>query len=124
MSSNPTLATAAFRISSQQERTWLERERGVQPFAQCVIRIEGPLDASKLESVLRQVVTRYEILRTVLRRQTGVKLPFQVIRDEAQLHFAQVAANDEIEELLWREREALPGAEEGPALRALLIAAS
>jgi amino acid adenylation domain-containing protein len=121
MSSNPTTATAAFRISSQQERTWLERERGVQQFAQCVIRIEGPLDAGKLESALQQVVTKYEILRTVLKRQTGVKLPFQVIRDKTELQFKQIAENGAIEELLRRERESLPSVEHGPALRALLI---
>jgi amino acid adenylation domain-containing protein len=87
-----------------------------------VIRIEGPLDAGKLESALRQVVTKYEILRTSLKRQTGVRLPFQVIRDEAELHFEQISATGGIEELLRRERDALPGIEQGPALRALLIA--
>ena len=76
MSSNPPLATAAFRISSQQERAWLENEHGLPQFAQCLIRIEGPVDVDRLKSVLHSIVERYEILRTVPRRQTGVKSSF------------------------------------------------
>src|SRR5439155_5728287 len=71
------------------------------------IRVEGPLDITKLKESLRQVVLKYEILRTVLRRQTGVKLPFQVIQEDAAFHFEQSAeGNLPVEELLRREREA------------------
>src|ERR1700675_4072292 len=105
MSSNTTssLATAAFRLSSQQERAWLEHERGAQQFAQCTIAIEGPLEIERLKAALKLAVTKYEILRTVLRRQTGVKLPFQVIHEDATFHFEQEAGG-KIEELLRRER--------------------
>jgi amino acid adenylation domain-containing protein len=121
MSSTTTssLATAAFRLSSQQERAWLERERGAQQFAQCVICIEGPLDVAKLKAALQQGVAKCEILRTVLRRQTGVKLPFQVIQEDAAFRFEQ-ADGGKIEELLGSERESLD-AEETFALRALLV---
>src|SRR5881394_3285412 len=43
MSSNPTLSTAAFKLSSQQERAWRQHEAGVSAFAQCLIAIDGIL---------------------------------------------------------------------------------
>src|SRR5215469_11420667 len=90
MSSNASMAAAAFRISSQQERIWLEHERGLPQFAQCAIRINGPLDLVRLENALEQIVGRYEILRTLLRRQGGVKLPFQFIQDGAKVSVIEV----------------------------------
>jgi uncharacterized membrane protein YeaQ/YmgE (transglycosylase-associated protein family) len=65
-SSTSSTATAAFRLSTQQERAWLEQERGAGLFAQCVIGIEGALDASRLRAALQQAVSKYEILRTML----------------------------------------------------------
>jgi amino acid adenylation domain-containing protein len=117
-----SLATAAFRLSTQQERAWLEHERGAQQFAQCAIGIEGPLDVERLKTALQQAVLKYEILRTVLRRQTGVKLPFQVIHEDAAFHFEQEAGG-ELEDRLHRERESLT-AEDSSALRTLLISTS
>jgi len=117
-----SLATAAFRLSTQQERAWLEQERGAQQFAQCAIGIEGPLDVERLKTALRQAVAKYEILRTVLRRQTGVKLPFQVIQEDAAFHFEQKAGG-QLEDQLRRERESL-NAEDSSALRTLLISTS
>jgi len=121
MSSNPTLATAAFRLSSQQERIWLQHENGAHGFAQCVIAIEGPLDATRLQQVLQQAVRKYEILRTVFRRQTGVKLPFQVIQENADLHFEKNSDRD-LKALLRRERNFSRNLESGPPLGAVLMA--
>ncbi len=74
--SNPTVA--GFRLSSQQERTWSQQTAA--PFwAQCELMIEGPLDADRLQEVIGTIVGRHEILRTVFHRETGLKLPFQVI---------------------------------------------
>jgi amino acid adenylation domain-containing protein len=117
-----SLATAAFRLSTQQERAWLECERGAQQFAQCAIGIEGPLDVERLKTALQQAVAKYEILRTVLRRQTGVKLPFQVIQEDAGFHFEQEAGG-ELEDRLRRKRESL-NADDSSSLRTLLISTS
>jgi amino acid adenylation domain-containing protein len=117
MSSNPLLATAAFRLSSQQERAWSQHERGLVQFAQCIVRLDGPLDIAKLQEVLRQVVLKHEILRTVLRRQSGIKLPFQVIQEEAAFHLEKWA-DQNAEELLRKEREILASGDQ--PLRALL----
>ncbi|MGE5737207.1 MAG: condensation domain-containing protein, partial [Acidobacteriota bacterium] len=89
MSSNPTFATAAFRLSTQQKRAWLEHNQGLAQHAQCAISLAGPLDVAKLQRSLQQLISKYEILRTALRRQPGVQLPFQVIQDNAALSFNQ-----------------------------------
>src|SRR6266851_5729085 len=125
MSSNPTLATAAFKLSLQQERAWSQYECGVPQVAQCVIGIEGNLDLARLERVLQQVVSKYEILRTAFRRQTGVKLPFQVIQEDPRFLFEHSAnPTPGVAELLRREQQAVPDIEKGPALRALLLTTS
>src|SRR3954452_22112609 len=124
MSSNPTLSTAAFKLSSQQERAWRHHEAGVSAFAQCVIAINGGVNVDSLKSTLRQLIAKYEILRTVFRRQTGVKLPFQVIQETPELRFEQISGNDsgnDIDGILSRERESSWDLENGPSVRALLI---
>ena len=78
--SNNTVA--GFRLSTQQERLWSQMTGKVSPFwAECELLVEGPLDAAKLQGVVRGIVVRHEILRTVFHRQTGLKVPFQVILD-------------------------------------------
>jgi amino acid adenylation domain-containing protein len=119
MSSNSTLATAAFKLSSQQERVWLQHENGAPQFAQGVIGFDCEVDVERLKRALQQLVAKYEILRTRFRRQTGIKLPFQVIQEGTQFRFEQIT-NGEIELLLRRDRESPWELESGPAIRALL----
>src|SRR5215472_925346 len=121
MSSRPSSAGVAFRISYQQERAWLEQERGLLPFAQCVILVEGRIDRERLQQAIESVIAKYEILRTRLRRQTGVKLPFQVIQDEMPFRLAQAAPGVELGELLAQERMRLATGGEQPAWRAMLV---
>src|SRR6266567_3878700 len=120
MSSNPTLATAAFKLSSQQERAWLQHESGTPQFAQCVVGLDGEVDVERINRVLQQLVAKYEILRTVFRRQTGIKLPFQIIQEDPQFRFEHVL-NDDMELLLRRDRESPWELETGPSLRVLLV---
>jgi len=120
MSSNASMAAAAFRISSQQERIWLEHERGLPQFAQCAIRINGALDLVRLESALEQIVGRYEILRTLLRRQGGVKLPFQFIQDGAKVSLTEVPPHGFEQGLRFPSSDVADG--DAPALRASVSA--
>ena len=61
------------------------------PFwAECELLVEGPLDAAKLQEAVGVVVTRHEILRTVFHRQTGLKLPFQVILESPDFAWQSV----------------------------------
>jgi len=120
MSSNPTLATAAFKLSSQQERAWLQHEAGVRAYAQCIIAITGSVDTAKLQQALQQLVSEYEILRTVFRRQTGIKLPFQVIQEQSQVLFEH-AQNGNVADLARRDHESAWDLENGPTLRATMV---
>ncbi|MBV9626224.1 MAG: amino acid adenylation domain-containing protein, partial [Acidobacteria bacterium] len=121
MSSNPSLASAAFRLSAQQERAWMAQEQGVLPFAQCTVSVRGALVPTRLQKAVARLVERYEILRTVPRRQAGVRLPFQVIREDASFHFEQVEGNPSLEELCDRERRFLALNQEAPPFRVLLV---
>jgi len=81
-------AVTGFRLSLQQEQAWFQQQRGAAAPARCSVRLRGPLDPSRLRAALERVIDRHEILRTTLHRQVGIKLPFQVIRDQAGLAWA------------------------------------
>src|SRR5664279_4198142 len=113
---------AGFRLSTQQERLWSQRVGEAAPFwAECELRVDGTLDAAKLQEVIRGVVQRHEILRTVFHRQTGLKLPFQVILDAPEFAWQVVdltgldeAAQIERVRALVRNRESAIDLEHGP----------
>jgi amino acid adenylation domain-containing protein len=101
-------AVTAFRLSTQQQRVWsLQAEQS--PYrATCLVRLSGPLDTSALRQALRNTVQRHEILRTVFHRQAGLKVPFQIIRED--LDYA------------WETRDvsALDSSEQAPTVQELL----
>ena len=66
------------------------------------------------------MVGKYEILRTVFRRQTGIKLPFQIIQEKPAFRFEQISADD-LDEALRLQREMPWDFENGPLFRALLV---
>ena len=119
---------AGFRLSTQQERLWSQQAGKAAPFwAECELRVEGPVDAAKLQEVIRGVVQRHEILRTVFHRQTGLKLPFQVILDPPEFAWQAVdltgleeAAQSEKARALVSSRESAIDLEYGPALHVVL----
>jgi amino acid adenylation domain-containing protein len=68
------------------------------------------------------VVSNHEILRTVLRRQSGVKLPFQVILNEPRIVFQSTAFEAaDFERVLRIERENARGGEQDSGFRVLLL---
>src|SRR6516164_10448034 len=87
--SNPTVA--GFRLSVQQNRTWSQQLGHPPPslWAECELALEGPLDPARLKDSIRHAVSRHEILRTVFHRQTGVKVPFQVILDSPEFGWTE-----------------------------------
>src|SRR5262249_38348212 len=74
--------------------------------AQCVVAIDGPLDANALTKALQQVVSRHEILRSHFCRPAGMKLPLQVIdaRRPVAVEHAECGDPDSLEALLQSER--------------------
>src|SRR5438045_723715 len=82
---NPTLS--GFRLSPQQGRLWTAQQAGGTLVSQAVFQIDGALDARALEAALSQLLRRYEVLRTTFRRRAGLKLPLQVIDDQARVEW-------------------------------------
>ena len=124
--SNNTVA--GFRLSTQQERLWSQQTGGTSPFsAECDLLVEGLLDSAKLRDVVRAVVERHEILRTAFHRQTGLKLPFQVILETPDFAW-EVADLTGLPESVQREkvrnlvshRDARFDLEKGPVLDVVL----
>lgn len=126
----PENTVASFRISSQQERIWWQQTAASAAYrAECEVLIDGPLDTARLQSAIRDLVARYEILRTVFERQAGLKIPFQVIHPEVGFAWQTVdlsalsepAQHVKIEDLR-RDSASTLDMEQGPALRVTLAA--
>jgi len=75
------MSIEGFRISPQQKCLWLLQQAGnSQAYrAQCAVIIEGNLNIETLETAIRRVVDRHEILRTNFQALPGMNIPLQVI---------------------------------------------
>ena len=78
-----------FRVSPQQRHLWLLQQSEVAYHARCSVLIEGELDVDALKAAVTTVVQRHEILRTVFARTPGVKVPLQVVVDEAEFCWSE-----------------------------------
>jgi amino acid adenylation domain-containing protein len=124
--SNQTVA--GFRLSAQQERTWSQHADSVSPFwAECHLIVEGVVDPAKLQGAIRAVVARHEILRTAFHRQTGVRVPFQVIVESPDFSWRYEDLSEIDEALVSPDIAALVGSrdagfnlERGPALHVVV----
>src|SRR5271165_6869524 len=75
--------TAGFWLSPQQKHVWTLQQEGRAFGTTCLVLVDGALSVENLRRALHQLVGRHEILRTVYRRQAGMKFPFQVVLDGA-----------------------------------------
>ena len=109
-----------FWLSPQQKFIWtLEQEvLRVPSRAVCLVFLDGSFEQDRLRNSLRELVRRHEILRTVFRRQTGMKVPFQVVLETCdfgweQHDFSSLAPQDcesQIHELLEKSKTLAPRA--------------
>src|SRR5438105_2738167 len=98
---------AGFRLSVQQGRLWSQQSSPETCRAQCAVLLEGPLQSVRLQQAVQKVVSRNEILRTVFQKQSGMKTPFQVIRDSSEVVWetvdvsglSEIALADKIKDL-------------------------
>ena len=122
-----------FRLSPQQKHLWSLKHGDAAYRAQCSILLEGQLDARLLREALRRVVARHEILRTTFHQIPGIKNPIQVINESDAVSWQEDTLNaagaDGFQEA--RVKELLRGQalspfdyEQGPVVRALLLALS
>ena len=75
---------------------------------QIAVLIDGPFEEARLKDALNAVVAENEALRTVFQRQTGMKLPFQVVLDTCAPLWTSCVSGDgaTIEEALSAEAQA------------------
>jgi len=119
---------ASFRLSPQQELLWLVDPRGPARRVQCAVELPADLDPAAVRAALNGVVERHEILRTTFRRQPGMRVPAQVIRDRLEPAWAYEERTelppDGLAELLEEEGRAALDFERGPLVRARLVRTS
>jgi len=88
---------AGFFLSPQQKHIW---SAASSARSQVAVLIEGALDEARLRAALLEVVKANESLRTVFQRQTGMKLPFQVVRDTAEPSWSSAPLGENISDLV------------------------
>ena len=98
-----------YRLSPQQKHLWLLGQSELS--AACVVNIDGELNPDLLQQAIRQVVERFEILRTTFRLLPGMTIPVQVICERPDFEFYARAEQALIERKIDYER---------PPLRAFL----
>jgi hypothetical protein len=119
-------ANTGFWLSPQQRHVWSQQLDGVATRSTCLVLVEGALPIDNLKRALSQLVARHEILRTVYRRQPGMKFPFQVVleSDDPSLEVTDLSGLSEseqknhLEELFRQEQLRSGGPETGPVLAA------
>jgi amino acid adenylation domain-containing protein len=126
MSLAPEQLLVGFQLSPQQKRVWLMEPAGRAYRAQLALELEGELRVDWLESSLRRVVGRHEILRTSFPRQPGMKVPVQAVAEEAEYAWREVDLSGLPAETKARAVEEHALAERladtaGPPLRAALL---
>src|SRR3982751_2643928 len=125
------MGSHGFRLSPQQRQIWISQQAFPgQPFRVVgAFSVVGDIDSDRLHQALRVVAGRYEILRTTFARPAGIRIPFQVVSEDASFFWQRVdlKTSNESEQ---RERiTALFSAEckqsltldDGPVLRCQLV---
>src|SRR5262245_22301150 len=124
----PSVTTQGYRISPAQNRLWLQQQRSAVYRAQAAIRVDGPVQIAALEEVGESLVDRLGRLRTTVRLQPGIRVPWQVITDAEKPSWRHLDWSSQdrsqveaaLDELLREERERSVDLETGPALRLTL----
>jgi len=115
-----------FQGSPQQDEQWRQHPDGPLGRVQAVLRLEGQLEDGALQTALRQIAERHEILRTTFVHRTGIRIPLQAVADELEpaVEVRRLDAEPEPGDtatLLAGERATPLNFEDGPLLRALLL---
>src|SRR5215469_9243393 len=122
--------SAGFWLSPQQKFAWSLERAGPNGFRPtCVISLTGPVDGNKVRDALRNIASRHEILRTIFHRQTGMKVPFQVVLKNLEpaweyvdVSYLPLSDRDKAFQTLWDKQTVSPsGSELGPAFGATLL---
>src|SRR5579863_8689766 len=121
-------ASTGFWLSPQQEFVFKSQPSAALG-AVCVVSVGGPVSADRLRECVRELLTRHEILLTVYRRQAGLKVPFQVVLETAELGWETKDVSglgpseydSQIRKLFHAQQTQTRDLEDGPVLSALLV---
>jgi len=122
-------STAGFWLSPQQKQVWTLQQDGGAYRSTCLVSIEGSLSVDQVMRALRHLVARHEILRTIYRRQPGMKFPFQIVLDNSEPLFevvdlsgvSEFGQKEQLEALVQKERRSEAEPERWPALAAKFV---
>src|SRR5262249_31370648 len=79
-----------YHLSPQQRRLWTLQQLGFVYNTCCLVRIDGSLQTDRLQAALAQTVQRHEILRTLYRKPSGVRMPLQMVAASLQPEWHEV----------------------------------
>ena len=113
-------AGAGFWLSPQQAHLWLAGQQGGPYNSVAVIQLRGSIRAEEVRAALDRLSARQEVLRTVLKRIPGLKIPFQVILPQANVSWETGRPSD-LEELLDHARNRQFDLEQGPSVHAVFV---
>jgi amino acid adenylation domain-containing protein len=120
--------TEGFRLSPQQRRLWLSQPDRATASAQCALRIEGPLKVDVLNQAIRATVGRHDILRATFHHNPSVRLPIQIVSNEANFYWRKLdferANKTDLDSLLAAESSQGSGLGDWPVLQATLATTS
>ena len=126
----PEQTTAAFWLSPQQKLAATQQTDGEGAFRSvCLVAINGVIRPGALQNALGELVSRHEILRTVFRRQVGMKIPFQVVLDSIEAEWNAVSLGElesserehQLEEMFQREQARFMDLAHGLVVHATLL---
>ena len=124
-------SNAGFWLSPQQKSIWASQQRHPNSphHAIALFEADTEIPAPDIKAAVTELVRRHDILRTVFRRQTAMKVPFQVVISHSELSweerdFSTAARADEtssLDNLFREEQNRSLNLEQAPVLRAVLI---
>ncbi len=117
------------RLSPQQKHVWLLQGDYRKCDAHCSLMLEGLLNVRILKESLQAVVSRHEMFRTTFHRESGMKVPFQVVHGRGGVswksldcsHYAVEQHEFELERILGEQQLSEVDFETLPLLRLCLV---
>src|SRR5215472_9534482 len=94
----PSQMSAGYELSPQQKQIFAQKQENAT--AGVALLFHDGTKGEQLRDAVTALVERHEILRSVFQRRTGMKFPFQVVRENAEFRWSELdlGATDESEQ--------------------------
>src|SRR3954453_14401444 len=83
-----SVTSPGYELSPQQKLFFAQAREKLT--AGIAILIEGSISPGKIRDVVKTLIARHEILRTMFQRRTGMKFPFQVVNEKGDLGWEDI----------------------------------